>query len=165
MRSAESPCPFHAIYSREDAPMVHPLLDLIHRRLVMTYPRRFGFLPWPRRWRLEQDTLERSRVVLLFWSDRAAQDESVCETVNRGVISGRRFAVVCLDDSTTPGLPQGTPEYPVKVRFLAGHQWYGWLAQFSREIAGAIAASHMLKLGMKPRTLSSELLPSGHTQR
>jgi (2Fe-2S) ferredoxin len=112
----------------------------------------------------EEAGLERCDVVLLFWSDRAAQDEEVCSQVNRAMGAGKRFTMVNLDDSPAPGLPPGTPEHSAKIRFLAGHQWYAWVKQFSREVARAIAASHLRNGNARQDTVTSELLPSSHTR-
>jgi hypothetical protein len=164
MTLKDNHCLFHAIYCPADTPLVRPLLDLLHNRRVLIFPRRFGIFPWPRRVRLEQDVLERSEVVLLFWSEEAARDPEVCNMVNRAVHSGRRFTLVCLDDAAIPGLPPGTAEYPAKLRFLAGHQWYGWLDQFSKEIASALAAGCRARKDAIERRVRAELRPSGHSQ-
>lgn len=157
-------CLFHAIYSPADTPLAHPVLELLQHRRVLIFTRRFGIFPWPRRVRLEQDVLERCEVVLLFWSGHAALDAEVCNMVNAAVLSGRRFTLVCLDDTPIPGLPPDTPEYQTKLRFLAGHQWYGWIEQFSKEIGKALAASCLLKRSAGRQPIRAEPWPTGHSQ-
>ncbi|MBL8230192.1 MAG: hypothetical protein JNL98_17010 [Bryobacterales bacterium] len=139
-------CPFLAIYCVDDAPLARPVLAELERLGLLLFPRWFGLVPWPQRWRLREDKMERSTVVLLFWSARASRDENACYQINRAIDLGYRFTVVCLDDAPMPGLPRATAEYHARLRFLAGHQWYGWLKQFAREIGGALAAAHALSV-------------------
>lgn len=150
-------CPFHAIYCVDDAPLARPIVTELERIAILLFPRWLGLVPWPRRWRLREDKMERSRVMLLFWSERASRDESTCDQINRAIGLGHRFTVVCLDEAPMPGLPPATAEYRTRLRFLAGHQWYGWLSQFAREIGGALAAAGTSRSASSPQRTALSL--------